>query len=521
MTVIAKLRRSLVALAVVAAGAPMLAAAPAAAESGADLVEACQPATDIPEAGHRACGSLERFIWLAAGHCRRVPGADEVACPNVDGRPVNEAAMVDFEQSWAARALDLQRDLDQDVPLTDGLFLHTHNSANSTAYAPSVTSNDANQVLTVTDQLRLGIRAIEIDVHWTEHPTGDPDHGFREPVQCHGQTHATPVGSVHPGCSVDQPLADLLVEFRAWLDRPEHADELVILYLENQLEGSDDAHADAVAAIHATIGDLVYRPTAGGGCQDLPIDLSETDLLASGARVLITGNCGPGGWTDWVFQRGARWDESGGTTNYLSGSTCDAERAERSYDTKLIRRYEDSTFLSLMVNGGSYISPAVAADLVRCGVNLPGLDQLHPGDERLLAFIWSWREAEPSAGGDCAAQGADARFFADDCETIRPVACRTAGGAWAVSSTSVEWADGDTACQADGHAGAGVPVNGWDNELLRRAAGDADVWLAYGADDDGAWTVGIQADDEKPKKPKKPKKDKDDKPVRRAHVERF
>ncbi len=493
----------------------------ASAQTGGDVVEACDPLSEIPEVGGRVCGGIERLTWLAAQHCRRAPGLDEVVCPGIDGRDINEAAVAAFEGGWAARALDLQRDLDRDVPLTDSLTLHTHNSANSTAYAPSVSTNDANQVLTITDQLRLGIRGIEIDVHWTPNPAGDPADAFREPVQCHGEPVATPLGTIHGGCSVDQPLVDLLTELRTWLDQPENADEFVLLYLENVLDDDETAHDDAAASIESTIGDIAFRPTAGGGCQDLPVERSKNELVSEGARVLITGNCGPGAWTDLVFQRGPSWNESGGTTDYLAGSDCDAERAAHDYDSKFIRRWEDSTFLSLMAGAGSYVSPEVAAAMVACGVNLPGLDQLHPGDDRLPAFVWSWREQEPGvdAGRACAAQGEDARFGALDCALELPFACRTIDGGWALTADAVSWVQGDVACQTSGHVAAGVPANGWDNELLRRIAGDGDVWLAYGRNAEGDWVAGIPTTttdpgDVKPGKGPKDKdpKDKPDKP---------
>ena len=493
MSVRPTLRAFLVAAAL-AAALPLGLSAPVAAQSGEDVVEACGP---LDDAGTRTCEGLERGLWLGAQHCRRVPGLAEPVCPTVDGRPVHEEALAEFEQSWAHRALTLQSALDDDVPLTDSMILHTHNSANSTAYDPSVTTNDANQVLSVRDQLRMGIRGIELDVHWAPHPAGDPANGFRAPVQCHGQSEPTPAGNVHAGCSIDQLLVDRLVELRSWLiEASEHADEMVLLYLENVLDGDETAHAAAVAAIEAELGDLVFRPAGGGGCQDLPIHLSESEILESGARVLITGNCGPGGWNDLVFQRGPAWDESGSSTDYLTGSDCDTERGANDYAHRFIRRWEDSTFLSLMVNGGSYISPEVAAAMAQCGVNLPGLDQLHPGDDRVPAFVWSWRVDEPAQDptAECAAQGADARFVALDCARSLPVACRTIDGGWAVSATAVAWADGDSACRADGHPAAAVPANGWENELLRRAvaAGPGDeVWLAYGRTDEGDWVTDI------------------------------
>jgi len=129
-----------------------------------------------------------------------------------------------------------------------------------------------------------------------------------------------------------------------------------------------------------------------------------------------------------------------------------------------------------------------------------GFDQLHPGDDRLAGLVWSWRTDEPAidVAAACAALGGDARFFADDCTAPRPVACRAVNGRWAVTPAPVAWADGEDACRAAGHVGAGVPVNGWDNGLLRTAADEAgvsDLWLAYGQDATGRWVPGIPADD--------------------------
>lgn len=487
------------AVALLLLGAALAAIGPARAQDAREVVEACSPLTAVPELGPRACRSVESGLWLAAQTCRRLPATGDPAtepadtvCPTIDGRRISEAAMREFESSWLARALALQRDLDRQVPLTEAMLTHTHNSANSTAYDPTLSSTDANQVLSLTDQLRLGVRAIEIDVHWTPNPAGDPNRGFNAVVQCHGEPIATPGATVHAGCSIDRPLVELLEELRSWLDQPASGDDLVLLYLENALDGDPAAHDAAVAAIQATIGDLVRRPRAGGGCQPLPVEQSRAALTAGGRRVLLTGNCGPGGWTDWVFERGDRWDESGSTTDF----TCAADRSTSNYDTDLIRRYEDSTWLSAMAGGGSHISPAVMEAMVHCGVNLPGFDQLHPGDPRLPMLVWSWRADEPAAGdaNQCAIQGSDGRFAAAACDRAVPAACRTTTSPfWAVTDEAVPWAAIDDACRAAGQLGAGTPTSAVDNDRLRAVAaalGHPDVWLAYAQDAEGTWRTG-------------------------------
>lgn len=445
----------------------------------------CEPNVGaVPEAGPRACGGLDRFAWLTAQHCRRsvvaAPAAAS-ACDAVDGRRAGEEAMAAYEASWTARALDLQRDLDRTVPLLHGLTIHTHNSGNAAAYAPSLTINDANQIVSVTDQLRLGVRGIEIDLHWAPHPDGDPAEGGRAVVQCHGQSEGSGNESVHPGCSIDRLFDAHAEELASWLATDAAEDEIVILYLENQLSGSEAAHRSAVASLQRHLGEDIFRPTTGGGCQDLPVHLREQEILDAGARVLVTGNCGSGGWNDWVFARGAAWSESGGTSDY----TCEDDRARTDYDARFVRRYEDSTFLSLMANGGSHITEAIAADMVRCGVNFPGLDQTHPGDDRLAAFVWSWRVGD--RGDDpalaCASFGADARIGSTDCSTMLPAACRTADGGWALSAEPVPWGDRDLGC--DRHAG--TPFNGADAAALAAVADGETVWLGYGRDAAGRW----------------------------------
>jgi hypothetical protein len=191
-----------------------------------------------------------------------------------------------------------------------------------------------------------------------------------------------------------------------------------------------------------------------------------------------------------VFERGRRWDESGG-----SSFDCATERAAMDFEATLVRRYEDSTWLSAMAGSGSHRDAAQIAAMVRCGVDLVGFDQLHPGDDRLPGLVWSWRVDEPSASATdrCAAMGTDGRFFAAPCAAKRRAACRTHAGGWAVTAGTVRWRDVDRACRDAGALGSGVPFNGWDSGLLRDLgdqAGAGDLWLSYHQDPSGAWTIG-------------------------------
>ena len=71
-------------------------------------------------------------------------------------------AVEDHQSSWAYRALMLQLKLDEEAPLSQATFLGTHNSYNASAYATLYRYLDPNQKLSITDQLRVGARALAL-----------------------------------------------------------------------------------------------------------------------------------------------------------------------------------------------------------------------------------------------------------------------------------------------------------------------------------------------------------------------
>jgi len=144
------------------------------------------------------------------------PSAPETCTP-VDGRAISEAQVDAYESGWVHRALSLQRGLDASAPLADEQLPHTHNSFNassyrlgSTSYYPTLTNQDPNQVYSLTDQLRMDVRAIEIDVHWWPSPFGNLSTGGKWVTMCHGDSSQVP--GVHIGCTWDRPFQDGLDE---------------------------------------------------------------------------------------------------------------------------------------------------------------------------------------------------------------------------------------------------------------------------------------------------------------------
>jgi hypothetical protein len=492
--------------AVLAAGTGVSLAGP----SGGDLATQCYSGMSAASShdGRAAlpCRFGQGVVNQAGADCRVLDDTDN-QCSQIDGREVSAAAIEAYQSSWVHQALSLQRGLDAGAPLMEEQLAHTHNTFNASAYSlprdgsapsyyPTLTNQDPNQVYSITDQLNMDVRAIELDLHWVPSPFGTPStHGYWV-TMCHGDGQQVPnTGAyVHVGCTDDRPAQDGFAEVRRWLNS--HPDQFLLIYLENQLYDASPvasatlAHDTAASLLSKAFGSLVYRPagTASNRCATLPYDTSRDQMMATGARVLLVGNCGPGAWSSLVFQRGGSWDESGDPTTYTIND-CARDRRLRGSDSTFRREFEDSTFVSAATGSGPKpaMTPQNVADMVRCGVNIIGMDQLRPFDGRLAALVWSWAPSEPQSSDGCALQGADGRFYGGACGTQRPAACRAGNGAWVVTAMAVSWGDAAQECAAEFGTSFAVPVNGYRNDMLLRARHGGSVWLNY-AKVGGQWT---------------------------------
>jgi hypothetical protein len=433
------------------------------------------------------CHGAEVITSDVNAHCRRAGVPDE-HCAVPFGRRAHTAQVEAFRHSWAHRALGLQYQLAGDVGLRNAPWVGTHNSFNSIAeMGPTLSDTDANQMLSLTDQLDLGVRSLEVDTHWFPSLSAG---GANAPVVCHA-------GAVsdHDGCSIEKPLGPVLGEIGAWLRRPASSHQVLLLYIEDHLDNTT-GYDTAAATIDKRLGGLVYRPPAGGGCTDLPLDLTRDQVLASGAQVIIVGNsaCGQGdAWPGLVFN----WHQhvEAGPNGYQDFPDCGPDYDRATYDSTLVRYYEDSTWLTDASGGhDDGLTPETTARMMRCGVDLTGFDQLLPNDGRLAAAVWSWAPGEPSGGG-CATEVTNhhfpfGRFNSRACNERHRPACRSAGGTWLVGPKAVEQRRGAEACAGEG-AELAVPRTGYEAQLLRLAmtsAGVGRVWLGY-RHRPGGWTA--------------------------------
>jgi hypothetical protein len=436
------LRRSLLVVLIAAALPP--------ASAGATIADTCAPAG---QPAQTVCYGGDVLTRDAQAYAQ--PGRFE---------PALEA----YEKSWTHRTLVFQYKLANDVGMVNAPWLGTHNSFNSIAQqGPALSTTDANQQLTLIDQLRMDMRSLEIDVHWFPSVRAG---GQNAPVVCHA-------GAVsdHDGCSTEPLLGPVLDQIATWLRG--HRDQVLLLYIEDHLAGGYPA---AVNAIKGSLGSLVYSTgSKNGACVELPDGLTRNDVLAAGAQVVMVANSGCGDGADWrslAFSWRKHFEE--GANQFLASPPCGFKRSD--YDTRLIRYYEDSTWLSAGAGAAAGdepskgLTPSTVSAMTRCGVDLFGFDQLQPGDGRNDAAVWSWAQGQPGSGA-CTELRGDGRWYSTGCNKRQPAACRRSDGSWLITK-AVKARDAARTCAVAG-ARFDVPRTGYDNESMKLAALGKRVWL--------------------------------------------
>jgi hypothetical protein len=380
----------------------LVTAAPA---SAGPLVDTCGTA-DARLTG--LCRGGEVFVSQGQAVCRNTTGRDAL-CTTPLGPKVSRKKVARHEKTWLHRALASQYELGSSLPFREAPWLGTHNSFNAASENVTPSQTDANQQLSLTDQLRIDMRSLELDVHWF--PRAELA-GARAPVLCHARS----ASEMHAGCTVERLFEDGLREIANWLDA--HPDQVVLLYVEDHLELPEAFDATAVATVRA-LGERLYRP-AGAGCLPLAQAPSRDDVRAAGAQVVIMSSCTAGtAWGGLVFDDSERAQHEGGAGDFTG---CPG------YIGHFQRFFEDSTGLSAGVgftSGEPYgpgLTPEITGRMVRCGADLLGFDQILPDDGRLDAAVWSWAKGEPrrKRGACTVIDAGDGRWRAAPCDLEIP-----------------------------------------------------------------------------------------------------
>ncbi|WHI49830.1 hypothetical protein P3339_15310 [Microbulbifer sp. MLAF003] len=336
--------------------------------------------------------------------------------------------------------------------MSENNILGTHNTYNSEVYRACNFSVgcrylDPQQEYSIKDQLRMGARFIELDVHWT----AKMESLFSYPKRlllCHGL------------CSLNDKYAtEGFNEVRAWLEDSANQDEVIILYIEDH---SDGRHQDLYNQINSRFGDRIYY---SGGCKSIPSTLTKNQVLAEGKQVIL-------------------WKDGG-----CSGNS-DMQNMAFTGLGEIGRVWEDSTTIGTIgeiFNGG--IKRITANDVregFALGRNIINLDNMNTTDGRIAAAIWSWDQSEPNNlnNEDCAMQWGNGRWNDANCSSQYSFACKNMNnGSWLVSASIGPWSHGANICQSLGSEYVfEVPTNSQDNQALKaakEATGYDKVWVNY------------------------------------------
>ncbi len=213
--------------------------------------------------------------------------------------------------NWIVNSLNYQRQLQ----LTDKMVFFempaTHNSAITEAdgygiekYFISALFDGRNfdqgddvgegvcQYLSLTDQLRMGVRHLEVDIWWGP---------LEKEVQvCHSPVPLYPVGNItrtaeekgidlqwdpkYLSClGTKRSLTEVLTEVKDWMSLPENSQEIIMIYYDTKFYLSPEQVEQANTIMKNIFGEWIYKAQDGNPLLKYTIQ----DFLQSGKRIMF------------------------------------------------------------------------------------------------------------------------------------------------------------------------------------------------------------------------------------------
>ena len=392
----------------------------------------------------------------------------------------DNTAIADHQKSWEFKAIAQQNRLDNAVPYSEGFRLQAHNAFNSSAYS-SIVYIDPNHGLSITDQLNIGVRSLELDAHWIYQTKDLP--GGHALLLCHGQPN-------HGGCSgLERYVKDAIVEINDWLRK--NPSEVISIMIQDETEGRYAELAEAFSLIH----DLIYKAEPVNSVQSfysVVKTLTEEQVLQAGKQVLVMGPGDAGEFTRYTHS--GSFNSMGAVNDFakVDEVECIADKSRQQTNHRL---FDDGTNIGAIFVGEGRITAELAAKAGRCGASALGADHLVIGDTRAKASIWSWAENEPSGGQnqDCGFIREDGRYYDGQCDNEGSYyVCSDGPLNWKVTQAYGDWSDNaDTKCKAEfgDQYAFSMPTNSQQNEWLKAALdGKPHAWVNYSdTKNEGIW----------------------------------
>ncbi len=194
----------------------------------------------------------------------------QLADPNGNQLPASDAW-------WALRS---QRNMAIDEPISKVMNFAAHNAFNSLNEGFRIVPFfGPNQILSLSGQLNLGARSIELDIHDPVGPTSNPLEFTRALIL----KHSFPPFIVTR--NVPFFLNQALAEVRDWLDRPENHNEIIFLDFEDATEQNENEADDRLLPkLQDHFGSLIYTPAERAADGAWP---SRAELISRRKQVVI------------------------------------------------------------------------------------------------------------------------------------------------------------------------------------------------------------------------------------------
>ncbi|TWU08836.1 hypothetical protein CA54_40730 [Symmachiella macrocystis] len=193
---------------------------------------------------------------------------------------------IEANDTWLA--LKSQSNLSIDEPISNVLYLASHNSFNTLGGiypedtgdgVQTVQGTSPNQSISITNQLNVGVRSIEMDL-WAGGTNGKDlflRHGAQDLV------------------GIEIEFDDTLQGIKDWLDDPANANEIVFLDFEDRVEEKDFEDDDANTpgartALYQAMeifDDMIYSPADRLASENPHGWPTRRELIAAGKRVVI------------------------------------------------------------------------------------------------------------------------------------------------------------------------------------------------------------------------------------------
>ncbi|TMW64362.1 hypothetical protein Poli38472_012984 [Pythium oligandrum] len=409
------------------------------------------------------------------------------------------------QPAWVKQTLKYQRKLAYKGPMCFAQIPATHNSAINLAegfgnrdqlmnanlnpkkaYSYMKTNN---HVLSITDQLNIGVRFLEVDVHYfldelrTAHCGNLGSNSiqilysvFKEQLVKYGDIVWTPnllgcFPSLSGIAANEQRLfREAMDEIKAWMDKEENKDELVMVYLDSGGELNDlKKFPDVDKVLTDVFGDLLVplsdlNALAAAGWQGNNVTLQ--NFIDSGRRVIAMAN----DKTSVAFGRDLCKGQQILGTQYIN-TLPDASRTiggKKIYSSDyMLRSYQSNLRYISLTEGGALspelptlLTPENVYNYVRWNVNLVAPDGLDSATMR--SQIWSWAENEPSV------TTSDATVFiqADGRWRASTSVAKTQKACW--NASALKWSIVGFVDACDAGFTFTAPVDPYQNHLLQQ-----------------------------------------------------